>query len=157
MKKSQSLAFSAGLLLCIACVFSTVVFRLPYNESCSAGEFLLCWNAAVVRPRHLQIAVEDVRLRNSPIALFVCRRPSRYGGSMEREYDLFEQFPNGDVLWRMTVIGHENAIQQLRELAATTYNEVRAVHLPTQAVVAVMNRPTKESPSPSRPIRLGFE
>src|ERR1700739_4942137 len=41
MKKSQSLAFSAGLLLCIACVFSTVVFRLPYNESCSAGEFLL--------------------------------------------------------------------------------------------------------------------
>jgi len=70
------------------------------------------------------------------------------------EYDLFEQFPNGDVLWRMTVIGHESAIQQLRELAATTYNEVRAVHLPTQAVVAVMNRPTKESPSPSRPIRL---
>src|ERR1700747_3261144 len=76
---------------------------------------------------------------------------------MEREYDLFEQFPNGDVLWRMTVIGHENAIQQLRELAATTYNEVRAVHLPTQAVVAVMNRPNKESPSPSRPIRLLFE
>ena len=66
---------------------------------------------------------------------------------MEREYDLFEQFPNGDVLWRMTVIGHESAIQQLRELAATTYNEVRAVHLPTQAVVAVMNRPTKERPS----------
>jgi hypothetical protein len=73
---------------------------------------------------------------------------------MEREYDLFEQFPNGDVLWRMTVIGHENAIQQLRELAATTYNEVRAVHLPTQSVIAVMNRASKESPSPSRPIRL---
>ena len=78
-------------------------------------------------------------------------RIGHYGGSMEREYDLFEQFPNGDVLWRMTVIGHENAIQQLRELAATTYNEVRAVHLPTQAVVAVMNRPTKESLSPASP------
>ena len=62
--------------------------------------------------------------------------------------------PADDVLWRMTVIGHENAIQQLRELAATTYNEVRAVHLPTRAVVAVMNRASKESPSPSRPIRL---
>ena len=70
------------------------------------------------------------------------------------EYDLFEQFPNGDVLWRTTVIGHENAIQQLRELAATTYNEVRVVHLPTQAVIAVLNRVSKESPSPSRPIRL---
>jgi hypothetical protein len=62
-----------------------------------------------------------------------------YRGSMEREYDLFEQFPNGDVLWRMTVTGHENAIQQLRELSATTYNEVRVIHLPTQTVVAVMN------------------
>jgi hypothetical protein len=58
---------------------------------------------------------------------------------MEWQYDLFEQFPNGEVLWRMTVTGHENAIQQLRELAATTSNEVRIVHLPTQAVIAVMN------------------
>ena len=72
---------------------------------------------------------------------------------MEREYDLFEHFSNGDVLWRMTVIGHENAIQQLKELAATTSNEVRIVHLPTQAVIAVMNRASKEAPSPSRPIR----
>ena len=72
---------------------------------------------------------------------------------MEREYDLFEQFPNGDVLWRMTVTGHENAIQKLSELSASTYNEVRVIHLPTQAVVAVMNRTSKESPSPSRPIR----
>jgi len=64
---------------------------------------------------------------------------------MERQYDLFEQFPNGDVLWRMTVTGHENAIQQLRDLAATTYNEVRVVHLPTQSVIAVLNRASKES------------
>jgi hypothetical protein len=64
---------------------------------------------------------------------------------MERQYDLFEQFPNGDVLWRMTVTGHENAIQQLRDLAATTYNEVRVVHLPTQSVIAVLNRASKDS------------
>ena len=47
---------------------------------------------------------------------------------MEREYDLFEHFSNGDVLWRMTVNGHENAIQQLKKLAATTSNEVRVVY-----------------------------
>ena len=70
---------------------------------------------------------------------------------MERECDLFEHFSNGDVLWRMTVIGHENAIQQLKELAATTPNEVRVVHLPTQAVIAEMNRAIKQPPSPSRP------
>jgi hypothetical protein len=49
---------------------------------------------------------------------------------MQREYDLFEHFPNGDVLWKMTATGHENAIQQLKELAAKTSNEVRVVHLP---------------------------
>ena len=58
---------------------------------------------------------------------------------MERQYDLFEHLSGGDVLWRMTVTGHENAIQQLKQLAATTSNEVRVVHLPTQAVIAVMN------------------
>jgi len=72
---------------------------------------------------------------------------------MEREYDLFEHFSNGDVLWRMTVIGHENAVQQLRELAATTSNEVRLVHLPTQSVIAVMNRASKDTSSASPPIR----
>jgi len=107
-----------------------------------------------ISPHHLQIAVEHYAYETSPIALFVSATPAVYGGSMERQYDLFEQFPNGDVLWRMTITGHENAIRQLKELAATTSNEVREVHLPTQAVVAVMNRPTKESPSPSRPIRL---
>jgi hypothetical protein len=72
---------------------------------------------------------------------------------MEREYDLFERLPNGDLLCRMSVTGHENAIQQLRELAATTSNEVRVIHWPTLAVIAVMNRTTEESPLASRPIR----
>jgi hypothetical protein len=76
---------------------------------------------------------------------------------MERQYDLFEHFSNGDVQWRMTVNGHENAIQQLKKLAATTSNEVRVVHLPTLAIIAVMNRATEESPSTSRPIQSWFE
>ena len=64
---------------------------------------------------------------------------------MERQYDLFEHFSGGDVLWRMTVTGHENATQQLKQLAATTSNEVRVVHLPKQAVIAVMNRASASS------------
>ena len=88
-----------------------------------------------------------------PLALLCAAALGRYGGSMEREYDLFEHFSNGDVLWRMTVIGHENAVQQLRELAATTSNEVRLVHLPTQSVIAVMNRASKDTSSASPPIR----
>ena len=36
---------------------------------------------------------------------------------MEREYDLFEHFPNGKVLWRMSS-ARENAVELLRELAA---------------------------------------
>ncbi len=88
-----------------------------------------------------------------PLALLSAAALGRYGGSMEREYDLFEHLPNGDLLWRMRVSGHENAIQQSRKLAATTSNEIRVVHLPTLAVIAVMNRASKESPFPSRPIR----
>ena len=88
-----------------------------------------------------------------PLALLSARRLGRYGGSMEREYDLFEHLPNGDLLWRMRVSGHENAIQQLRELAVTTSHEVRIIHWPTLAVIAVMNRKAEESPSTSRPIQ----
>jgi hypothetical protein len=72
---------------------------------------------------------------------------------MEREYDLFEHLPNGDLLWRMRVSGHENAIQQSRKLAATTSNEIRVVHWPTLAVIAVMNRASEGSALRSELIR----
>ena len=72
---------------------------------------------------------------------------------MEREYDLFEHLPNGDLLWRMRVSGHENAIRQLKELAATTSNEIRLVHWPTLAIIAVMNRASEGSALRSELIR----
>jgi hypothetical protein len=53
---------------------------------------------------------------------------SLHDSLFEMRYDLFEHFSNGDVLWRMAVNGHENAIQQLKKLAATTSNEVRVVY-----------------------------
>jgi len=58
---------------------------------------------------------------------------------MERSYDIFEVMPDGPLLWRTAVVGHENAIAELKKLAAKTNNEVRVVHLETKAVIAVMN------------------
>jgi len=60
---------------------------------------------------------------------------------MEREYDLFEKMPDGSLLWKTSVHGHENAIRALKELASKTRNEVRVMHLLTQALIATMNVP----------------
>ena len=65
---------------------------------------------------------------------------------MERTYDLFEIESGGVVRWRCAVTGHEQAIRKLRELAETTENEVRVMHVPTHSIVAVMN--AKEEPPP---------
>lgn len=58
---------------------------------------------------------------------------------MERTYDIFEKHPDGTMLWKETITGHEAAIAKLREIAAKTSNEVQVLHLPTKALVAVMN------------------
>ena len=58
---------------------------------------------------------------------------------MNREYDLFEKMPDGSLIWRAVVSGHEDAITKLRELAAQTGNEVRVMHMPTKTVIAILN------------------
>jgi hypothetical protein len=58
---------------------------------------------------------------------------------MERTYDIFEKHPDGTMLWKVTVEGHEPAIAKLKELAARTSNELQMIHLPTKAVIATMN------------------
>lgn len=63
---------------------------------------------------------------------------------MDREYDIFEIYPDGSQIWRETIIGHENAIRKLQILAANTTNEVLVMHLPTKAVIAVMNAPSSQ-------------
>jgi hypothetical protein len=60
---------------------------------------------------------------------------------MEHEYDIFERFPDGSFIWRTVVAGYANAISRLEELAAGTRNEMRAIHLPSNAVVAAVNTP----------------
>ena len=68
---------------------------------------------------------------------------------MDREYDLFEIFPDGSAMWRNTIRGHEEAIKQLRELSTKTANEVRLVHLPTQTLIAALNTPSDGKPTDS--------
>ena len=60
---------------------------------------------------------------------------------MDRSYDLFEILPDGLPIWKCAVAGHENAVQQLRELARHTTNELRIVHLSTNTIIAVLNAP----------------
>ena len=61
---------------------------------------------------------------------------------MEREYDLFEQFPDGERMWRGQEIGLTSARQKLQDLARTTRNECVIIHLPTNEVVARLNVPS---------------
>jgi len=58
---------------------------------------------------------------------------------MEREYDIFEQFPDGFPVWRDHVSSLQDASLKLRQLARATANECFAVHLPTREVVASVN------------------
>ena len=56
-----------------------------------------------------------------------------------RTYDIFEKSPNGQVLWRASMIGRERSLRKLQELAAASRNEVFAMHLPTKEVIATLN------------------
>jgi len=59
---------------------------------------------------------------------------------MDREYDLFEEFPDGTLIWRDSVSGHEKAIQRLRELVEVTDNEFRVMHIPTNTLIASLKK-----------------
>jgi len=61
---------------------------------------------------------------------------------MDRTYDLFEVV-GGDVMWRSAIVGHENAIRALQQLAKRTTNEVRLMHLASHSLVASTNVPPK--------------
>ena len=55
---------------------------------------------------------------------------------MDRDYDLFEVFPDDSVIWRESVTGHEKAIRRLRELVQLTDNEFRVMHILTNTLIA---------------------
>jgi hypothetical protein len=48
---------------------------------------------------------------------------------MTHEYDLFEKFPDGSSLWRVSVSGFEGARLQLRELTLKSKNQFYALDI----------------------------
>jgi hypothetical protein len=60
---------------------------------------------------------------------------------MDREYDLFEELPDGSVLWRAVVPGLENALAKLQELGRLSPNGHFAMHTATKTVVGRVNEP----------------
>jgi hypothetical protein len=70
---------------------------------------------------------------------------------VDREYDLFEKFPDGSILWRAFVPGLENAVAHLKKLGSLSPNEHFAMHTPTQAIVARVNTPAGQGEGSDRP------
>jgi hypothetical protein len=60
---------------------------------------------------------------------------------VDRNYDIFEKFPDGSVLWRAFVPGLENAQKKLQELATLSPNEHFAMHTPSKDIVGRVNAP----------------
>jgi hypothetical protein len=68
---------------------------------------------------------------------------------VNREYDLFEKFPDGSVLWKGCVTGLEDAIAKLKYEAGLSSNEHFARHTPTNAIVVRLNVSEPETPESS--------
>jgi hypothetical protein len=64
----------------------------------------------------------------------------------EREYDLFERFPDGSPIWRGRASGLNDAEAKLRNLASTTTNECFALYLPTKEIVLRVNAAASADP-----------
>jgi hypothetical protein len=58
---------------------------------------------------------------------------------MNREYELFERFPDDSMVWRGSAVGLGNVRIALQEIAKSTTNECVAVHLHTQEIVDRLN------------------
>jgi hypothetical protein len=60
---------------------------------------------------------------------------------MNREYDVFEEMPDGSILWRAVAQGLESALAKLKELGSISPNEHFAMHTPTKTVIGRVNVP----------------
>jgi hypothetical protein len=58
---------------------------------------------------------------------------------VDREYDIFEKFPDGSVMWCAFVRGLENADCRLKQLGADSPNEYFAIHTPSREIVGRVN------------------
>jgi hypothetical protein len=58
-------------------------------------------------------------------------------GSANRDYDVFEEYPDGSTVWRACVFGMENAELKLRELTKETGNKLFALHLQDRSLTVI--------------------
>jgi hypothetical protein len=62
---------------------------------------------------------------------------------MMRDYDIFEKFPDGSMIWRACVFGRDETHRKLRELAECSPNEFVAIDIhvgePLPAIVYLNN------------------
>src|SRR5438874_1137868 len=77
--------------------------------------------------------------QSAQVELVYNAAPRLRGCPVDREYDVFERLPDGSVLWRGTVTGLGQARVKLKKLARETSNEVFAMHIFSQQVVARVN------------------
>ena len=68
-------------------------------------------------------------------------------GSANREYDVFEEFPDGTTKWQACVFGMGNVERKLRELASETTNKFFALNLQdrTQRVIRPFRQPARQN------------
>ena len=57
----------------------------------------------------------------------------------DREYDIFEIFPDGSAEWHACVAGLDRACAKLQELSGGSANEFFAIHTPSRQIVARAN------------------
>jgi hypothetical protein len=63
--------------------------------------------------------------------------------SANRDYDVFEEYPDGSTIWRTCVFGMGNVESKLRELAKETGNKLFALNLQDRTLPVI--RPLKVS------------
>lgn len=64
-------------------------------------------------------------------------------GSANRDYDVFEELPDGSTIWRACVFGMRNAELKLRDLARESNNKFFALNLQdqNQLVIRLLKSP----------------
>jgi hypothetical protein len=62
---------------------------------------------------------------------------------LDREYDVFEKFPDGSHIWRAFVKGLIDARARVEQLSELSTNEFYAIHTPTKEIVATTKRRTE--------------
>jgi hypothetical protein len=82
-------------------------------------------------PQNPILGIETMNLTIEPYManISVAQKPDVPEASMVREYDLFEKFPDGSSLWRVSVSGLGNARLHLHELTRRSENQFYAIDI----------------------------